>query len=162
MHFWGCLFNSYSTSAHCHAFFLPGAGYKALNSLTSSLVRILSTVPLLSCLPSPWFSTPSSSPVSQHVAQYRSIKVERWMTSSTRREHKAWAQCTLICLVSECKAGSITQPARRGWGMVPLIGLSCFLISRKAKWKYKVLRDCAGVCADSILLLELKLRSTLF
>lgn len=144
MHFWECIFSSSFASAHYHAFFLLGAGYKTLNSLVSSLVRILFTV-FLTCLPSPWFSTPSSYPVSQRAAQYRSINVKRWITSLARREHEAWAQCTLICLVSECKAGSITQAARQGWGMVPLIGLSCFLISKKAKWKHKVLRDWLGM-----------------
>lgn len=124
-------------------FFLPGAGYEALNSLVSSLVRILSTV-LLTCFPSPRFLTLSSSPVSQQTPQYHSISVRRWITSLARREHEAWAQCTLICLVSECEAGSISQAARQGWGMVALIGLSCFLISKKAKWKHKVLRDWLG------------------
>lgn len=141
MHFWECFFTPYSASTHYHAF-LRGAGYETLNSLVSSLVRILSTV---ICLPSPWFSTPSSSPVSQHTAQYRSINVRRWITSLAGRECEARAQCTLICLVSECKAGSITQAARRGWGMGALIGLSCVLISKKAKWKHKVLRHCLGM-----------------
>lgn len=144
MHFWECVFTFYSASTHYHGF-LPRAGYEALNSLVSSLVWILSIVLLLTCLPSPRFSTPSSSPVSQHTAQYRSINVKRWITSLARREHEAWARCTLICLVSECKAGSITQTARRRWGMGALIGLSCVLISRRAKWKHKVLRHWLGM-----------------
>lgn len=120
--------------------FLLRVGYEALNSFGS----ILPTVLPLSFLPSPWLLPPSSSPLSQHTAQYLSIKVKRWMTSIARREHEAWAQCTLICLLSECKAGSITQAARRGWGMVALIGLSCVLISKKAKWKHKVPRCWLG------------------
>lgn len=139
MHFWECAFTLCSASTHYHAFLLR-VGYEALNSLSNILPIVLP----LSFLPSPLFLTPSSSLLSQHGAQYLSIKVKRWMTSIARREREAWAQCTLICLLSECKAGSITQAARRGWGMVALIGLSCVLISKKAKWKHKVLGHWLG------------------
>lgn len=143
MHFWEYVFTSYSASTYYHAFFTWGWLWG-----TEFFSQFLSQNPSCcsSCFPSPWFSTPSSSPVSQHTPQYRSISVKRWITSLARREHEAWAQCTLICLVSECEAGSITQAAKQGWGMVALIGLSCFLISKKAKWKHKVLRDWLGMC----------------